>query len=99
MVWLTLQFACPTATSALLGLRITLPSARSLFPGLESPVLDALENESGEHRWTHEATTPFGIVGGCGLRGEDFIEGFALLFETGNLVADSNQQVAIETDL
>ena len=33
----------------------------TLFPGLESPILDALENESGEHHWTHEATTPFGI--------------------------------------
>ena len=71
----------------------------TLFPGLESPILDALENESGEHHWTHEATTPFGIVGGCGLRGEDFIEGFTLLFETRDLFTDSNQQVAIETEL
>ena len=59
-------------------------------PEGESAVSNAFENESSEHRWTREATTPFGIVGGCGLRGEDLIEGFTLLFETRDLVADVN---------
>src|SRR5262249_51799376 len=80
-----------------LASELLLPSGS--FSGPKISILDPLENESGEHRWTHEATTPFGIVSGCGLRGEDFIQGFTLLFETRNLVADSNQQVAIETEL
>ena len=57
--------------------------------------LNVLEDESGEHTWAHKTKAPLGIVGGCGLRGDDFIEGFAVLFECRHLVADSDQQVAV----
>ena len=60
---------------------------------------DTLEDESGKHTRAHEPATPFGIVAGGRLRGDDFVEGLALLFECRDLVTDGNQQVAVDRKL
>src|SRR5215813_14278075 len=62
-------------------------------------LLDAFENQSREHTWTHKAPFPLVIPRRCGLRGNDFIEGSSSLLESGYLVAGINKQITIESKL
>jgi len=60
-------------------------------------LLDAFENQSREHTWTHKASSPLVIPRRCWLRGNDFIEGSSLLLQSRYFVAGINEQITIES--
>jgi hypothetical protein len=61
--------------------------------------LNALEDQSDELCRAHKATAPLGVVGRSRLRGNNFLERFALFFESRHFVTNTNQQVAVEGQL